>query len=76
MTFEPLDLDPEEDFTGVKNVDVKWVEGKDQWVYWKGCSGLTVIKNCQKTPHDKLTGKVKLQLGIELYFFGGKVKED
>lgn len=56
--------------------DVKWVEGKGQWVYWKGCSGLTVYENnSEGKVHDKLTGQVKLQSGIELYFVLGQVKE-
>ncbi|KAF4627055.1 hypothetical protein G7Y89_g11105 [Cudoniella acicularis] len=76
LPFKPEDLEAEDDdFADVKNVDVKWVVGKDQWVKWKGCTGLTVIEDGQKTPHDKLTGKVKLESGVELYFFEGKVKE-
>jgi len=76
MTFDPEDLDPTVDFTEVLDVDVKWVEGNDQWVYWKGCSGLTVIENGKATKNDHLTGQIKLQSGIELYFAGGKVKEE
>jgi hypothetical protein len=76
MAFDPQDLDPTIDFSAVSTNKVKWVEGKDQWVYWKGCSALTVYENKgEGKVHGKLTGQVKLQTGIELYLVGGEVKE-
>ena len=52
------------------------MEGKDQWVYWKGCSAMTVYVNKgEGKVHGKLSGQVKLQAGIELYFVGGQVKD-
>jgi len=75
MTFDPDDLDSTEDFSGVSVIDVKWVEGRDQWVFWKGCSGLTVFEGGKVTKNPILSGKIKLKSGIELYFVGGQVKE-
>ena len=76
QTFDPGELDSSIDFSGISNNDVKWVEGNGQWVYWKECSGLTVFeKGKEGVKHDQLTGQVKLESGIELYFVGGKVKE-
>ncbi|KAF2194750.1 hypothetical protein K469DRAFT_706227 [Zopfia rhizophila CBS 207.26] len=76
MDFDPKDLDSKIDWAAVSTNKVKWVKGKDQWIYWKECSGLTVYEsNSEGKVHDKLTGQVKLQPGIDLYFVGGKVKE-
>jgi len=77
MAFNPVDLDPSIDFANVSKNTVTWVEGKDQWVYWKGCSGLTVYENNDEgTVRDELTGQVKLPNGIELYIVGGQVKQE
>lgn len=75
MAFDPEDLDPTIDFTDVPTNKVKWVEGRGQWVYWKGCSGLTVHEKNGETVHDKLSGQIILQPGIELVFVKGQVKE-
>jgi hypothetical protein len=76
MPFDPQDLDSTIDFSSIPSNKIKWVEGKDQWVYWAGCSALTVYENKgEGCVHSKLTGQVKLPTGIELYFVGGKVKE-
>jgi len=76
MTFTADTL--EDDGTILKDadrIDVKVVYGNDQWVYWKGCSGLSSVENGKKKMEGRLTGKAKLQVGIALYFVGGQVKE-
>lgn len=74
--FGPQDLNPAEDFSDVPTNTIKWVEGKGQWVYWKGCSALTFYENQgEGKVHRKLSGQVILQAGIELYIVGGQVKE-
>lgn len=74
FTAEPLD-DDDTIFTEADRIDVKVVYGNGQWVYWKGCSGLSSVENGKKKKEDQLTGKAKLQAGISLYFAGGQVKE-
>jgi hypothetical protein len=55
---------------------VRWIEGNGQWVYWKGCDGLTVYENKgEGKVHEMLSGQVRLETGIELYLVGGQVKE-
>jgi hypothetical protein len=44
-------------------------------VYWKECSGISYVENGKKQKHSKLTGKVKLQSGIAVYFAEGYVKD-
>jgi hypothetical protein len=52
------------------------VEGKGQWIYWKECIALTVYEDKGEGKiHSKLSGQVKLEPGVELYFVGGQVKE-
>jgi len=76
MTFKPEELlDTDVQFTADDNINFKLVEGGDQWVYWKGCNGLSTVENGKKEKQDVLTGKVKLEPGISLYFAGGQVKE-
>jgi len=76
IAFEPAELDLTIDFAEVSANNVKWVVGNGQWVYWKDCNGLTVYVNKDDGKvHDKHTGQVQLQSGIELYIVGGKVKE-
>lgn len=58
---------------------VKWVEGKDQRVYWKGCNVTVYEKDSEENSEgrklNKLTGQGKVPSGTELYCYGGKVKE-
>lgn len=76
MSFDPQDLDPAEDFSAVPTNTVKWVEGKGQWIYWKECIAVTVYEDKGEGKiHSKLSGQVKLEPGVELYFVGGQVKE-
>jgi hypothetical protein len=51
------------------------VEGNGQWVYWKGCSGVSYAENEDKKIHRMNTGQVRLQSGIKIYFAEGYVKE-
>ncbi|KAL4759750.1 uncharacterized protein BDW70DRAFT_139456 [Aspergillus foveolatus] len=77
MPFEPQDLDSTIDVSSIPPNKIKWVEGKNQWVYWVGCKALTFYENKgEGIVHKKLTGQVKLPPGIELYFVGGNVKEE
>jgi len=48
MTFNPEELDTDIEFTEADNINFKLVEGKGQWVYWKGCNGLSSVENGKK----------------------------
>jgi hypothetical protein len=66
--------------TEVPNNDVKWIEGRDQCVYWKGCNVTVYEKdnegNVQTRKLDSMPdGQGKVPSGVELYITQGKVKE-
>jgi len=76
MTFEPVALDGTEDFSGATKDIADYVDGTDKWVYWRGCEGVSVKENNERKVCDLLSGKVKLEHGVELYFFKGEVKRE
>jgi len=81
MAFESSDLDKSIDFEEVKSNTPKWVVGKGQCVYWKGCSVTVIQKDSEggskETPLPRRDGQGTVPSGIELYLSGsgGKVKE-
>jgi len=77
MTFSPKALlDTDVEFTDADKItQPKLVEGRGQWVYWKGCSGVTSRENGQKVNHYESDGKAFVEWGVDVYFSGGQVKE-
>jgi len=83
MAFVPeevdLTVDLTVDFTTVPDNTVKWVQGKGQWVYWKGCNVTVFEKDSEGNRREKvldiLTGRGMVSPGTQLYCFKGKVKE-
>lgn len=51
------------------------VDGHGQWVYWKGCDGVTSRQDGKKADHSEKDGKAILEKGVDVYFSGGQVKE-
>jgi len=74
MTFEPQALDGSIEFTEDDKNTTKLVRGTGQWVYWKECSSISYAEGAEKKKHYTLTGQVKLQSGIAVYFVEGYVK--
>jgi len=80
MAFDPKELDPTIDFTGVPKNDVRWIEGKGQWVYWRGCNVTVYEKdskgNEQTRKLDRMpNGQGNIPSSVELYVTQGQVKE-
>lgn len=77
QTFSPQALlETDVEFTDAdKIIKPKLVEGRSQWVYWKGCSGVTSRQNGKKMNHYEPDGKAIVEEGVEVYFSGGQVKE-
>jgi len=80
MAFDPEELDPTIDFTAVPENTVKWVEGRGQWVYWKGCNVTVYEKDSEGNEQARKLvgipdGQGMVPSGTQLYCFRGKVKE-
>ncbi|EPS29044.1 hypothetical protein PDE_03991 [Penicillium oxalicum 114-2] len=80
MTFQPEKLDPSENFDDVADNDVSWITGKGQWVYWLDCNITVFLRdgNGDKdngTMCNQRAGQGIVPAGVELYCFGGKVKQ-
>ena len=83
MAFIDEDLDQSIDFsTGDTESTPKWIEGKGQRVYWRGCYVTAFEKDSSGKRGDgtsltKRDGQGTVPSNIELYFAGdgGRLKE-
>jgi len=77
MPFRPQALlDTDVKFTNAdKIIGPKLVDGRGQWVYWTGCSGVTSRENGKKENHQESEGKAIVEEGVDVYFTGGQVRE-
>jgi len=82
MAFQPSGLDSNIDFANIVTNTPKWVVGRGQCVYWKGCNVTVVQKDSdgesKETPLSQRDGQGTVPSGTELYLSGsgGKVKEE
>jgi hypothetical protein len=53
------------------------IDGKDQWVLWKECRGVTFInqERNDRQVRKELEGKFQLKPGTSLFLANGYVKE-
>lgn len=76
--FEPQDLTIE--LTDDDANEIDWITGKGQMVYWKDCKVTYFIKDKKGNKDEgskcsKTTGQIKVLEGIDIYCFGGKLRQ-
>jgi len=79
MSFQPSPLDPTVKFTDNDKIDVKWVTGKGQQIYFKECNITYFVRDSKGNKDDgticpEQTGQIVVKSGIDLYCFGGHLK--
>jgi len=80
MSLQPSPLDLSIEFQDTDRVDVEWIYGKGQQIYFKECK-VTVFVRDENGKKDEgrvwleRSGQCIIPSGTELYCFGGQLKE-
>jgi len=79
MSFKPEAFKSEIKFTEDDFIDVKWVKGTGQRIYFKECHITWYVRDSKGNKSDGtqteiLTGEGVVESGVELYCYGGHVR--
>jgi len=79
MSFQPSPLDSSVEFRDTDKIDVEWIYGKEQQIYFKECKVTVFVrdKNGKKdngTVWPERNGQCIIPSGTDLYCFGGQLK--